>query len=61
RVGDVLTFPHGSGIRVVRVLALGVRRGPSAEARGLYLDLAPPEPAAYANATDLPAPAPMFR
>jgi ribosome-associated heat shock protein Hsp15 len=36
----VLTFPLGPRIRVVRVLALGVRRGPAAEARTLYEDLA---------------------
>jgi ribosome-associated heat shock protein Hsp15 len=40
--GDVLTFPQGDRIRVVRVLALGVRRGPATEAQGLYDDLAPP-------------------
>lgn len=48
RPGDVLTFPHGPHIRIVRVLALGSRRGPAAEARLLYQDLAPlgaPEPA----------------
>lgn len=39
RVGDVLTFPLGNAIRVVRVLALGQRRGPPAEARTLYQDL----------------------
>ena len=39
RVGDVLTFPLGNAIRVVRVLALGKRRGPPAEARALYADL----------------------
>ena len=39
RVGDVLTFPLGDAIRVVRVLALGKRRGPPAEARTLYVDL----------------------
>ena len=39
--GDVLTFPQGNQIRVVRVLALGIRRGPFAEAQALYLDLAP--------------------
>jgi ribosome-associated heat shock protein Hsp15 len=39
--GDVLTFPHGPHIRVVRVLALGSRRGPASEARLLYQDLAP--------------------
>ncbi|MBL8662723.1 MAG: RNA-binding S4 domain-containing protein [Candidatus Odyssella sp.] len=39
RAGDVLTFPLGNAIRVVRVLALGQRRGPPAEARTLYQDL----------------------
>ncbi|MFO1060830.1 MAG: RNA-binding S4 domain-containing protein [Dongiaceae bacterium] len=42
RPGAVLTFPLGPHIRVVRVLALGVRRGPPAEARALYEDLEPP-------------------
>jgi len=41
KVGDVLTFPLGPNIRVVRVMALAVRRGPPAEARALYQDLAP--------------------
>ncbi len=36
RVDDVLTFPQGRRIRVVRVVALGHRRGPAAEAEGLY-------------------------
>jgi ribosome-associated heat shock protein Hsp15 len=39
KVGDVLTFPLGPNIRVVRVMALAMRRGPPAEARGLYEDL----------------------
>lgn len=43
RVGDVLTFPLGKQIRVIRVRALGIRRGPPTEARQLYDDLAPPE------------------
>ena len=43
RVGDVLTFAQGRYIRVVRVLALGTRRGPASEARALYEDLKPPE------------------
>jgi len=42
RPGAVLTFPLGPHIRVIRVLALGVRRGPPAEARTLYEDLDPP-------------------
>ena len=42
RPGAVLTFPLGPHIRVIRVLALGVRRGPPTEARTLYEDLDPP-------------------
>lgn len=42
--GDVLTFPQGRHIRVVKVLALGTRRGPAEEARKLYEDLKPPAP-----------------
>jgi ribosome-associated heat shock protein Hsp15 len=37
--GDVLTFPQGARIRVVRVLALGQRRGPATEAQALFSDL----------------------
>jgi len=44
RLGDVLTFPQGLHIRVVRVVELGLRRGPATEARTLYEDLAPPVP-----------------
>ena len=46
KVGDVLTFPQGRHIRVVKVLALGERRGPASEAQGLYEDLKPPTPEA---------------
>lgn len=42
RPGDVLTFPLGPHIRVIRVLALATRRGPAAEARVLYEDLSSP-------------------
>ena len=45
RVGDILTFPQGRHIRVVKVLAIGTRRGPASEARLLYEDLQPPAPA----------------
>ena len=43
RTGDVLTFPQARMIRVVKILALGNRRGPAPEARSLYEDLAPVE------------------
>ena len=42
RIGDVLTFPQGRRIRVVRVLDYGDRRGPAPLARTLYEDIAPP-------------------
>ena len=48
--GDTLTFPQGNRIRVVRVLALGLRRGPATEAQALYLDLDPDAD----DPTDLP-------
>lgn len=41
--GDVLTFPQGRQVRVIRIVALGERRGPAPEAQALYEDLAPPE------------------
>ncbi|MCC7425443.1 MAG: RNA-binding S4 domain-containing protein [Alphaproteobacteria bacterium] len=42
RPGDVLTFPLGAHVRVIRVVALAARRGPAAAARLLYQDLEPP-------------------
>ncbi len=37
--GDVLTFPQGRVVRVVRIEALGERRGPAPEAQALYFDM----------------------
>jgi ribosome-associated heat shock protein Hsp15 len=48
--GDVLTFPQGGRVRVVRVCALGTRRGPAPEAAALYEDIAAPAPAAASDA-----------
>lgn len=39
RPGDVLTFPQGNAIRVVRIIALAARRGPASAAAVLYTDL----------------------
>ena len=39
RPGDALTFTQAKTIRVIRVLALGDRRGPATEAVTLYEDL----------------------
>ena len=43
--GDVLTFAQGDRVRVIRILAHGIRRGPASEAQALYEDLTPPAPA----------------
>ncbi|WP_118135357.1 RNA-binding S4 domain-containing protein [Oceanicella sp. SM1341] len=44
RPGDVLTFPQGNAVQVVRILALGERRGPAPEARSLYEPVDAPAP-----------------
>ncbi len=45
RPGDVLTMSLNGRVRVLKVRAPGLRRGPASEAAGLYLDLsAPPKP-----------------
>lgn len=38
---DVLTFPQGDRVRVIRITGIGVRRGPAPEAQALYEDLTP--------------------
>lgn len=40
--GDVLTFPQAKQARVIKVLGIGIRRGPAPEAQLLYEDLSPP-------------------
>jgi len=59
RPGQVLTFARGRQVRVIKVVALGTRRGPAPEAQALYEDLSPPMPAA--TASDAPASAPLAR
>lgn len=39
RQGDLITFPHGHRVRIVRVLALPHRRGPATEAGLLYEEI----------------------
>ncbi len=39
RIGDVLTFPFGNTIKVVRVLGLAEKRGSAPVARMLYEEL----------------------
>lgn len=50
QTGDVLTFTTGPRVRVVKIAALGERRGPAPEARLLYEDLTPPVAPAAADA-----------
>jgi ribosome-associated heat shock protein Hsp15 len=46
RIGDIVRAPQGGFSRTVRVKALGSRRGPATEARGLYQEIAAPAPLA---------------
>jgi ribosome-associated heat shock protein Hsp15 len=39
RIGNILTFAQASRIRVVRIEALPLRRGPAPEAQACYQDL----------------------
>ncbi|HWT99693.1 MAG TPA: RNA-binding S4 domain-containing protein [Terriglobales bacterium] len=60
RSGDVLTFALGPHIRVIKIVALGIRRGPAPEAQQLYVDLDPPAPRTASSAeaaASEPAPA----
>ena len=50
RVGNVLTFPRGRDIQVVRIEALGTRRGPASEAQSLYSSLTQRNPESSATA-----------
>ena len=53
RPGNVLTFPQAKRIRVIRILALGTRRGPAPEAQALYEDLSPEVPRAKTPKTEV--------
>lgn len=44
KIGDVLTFAQSREVRVIRVVDLGIRRGPAGEARKLYEDITPEDP-----------------
>lgn len=48
--GQVLTFAKGDSVRVIKIVALGSRRGPAVEAALLYEDMAPPPPKRADNA-----------
>ncbi|MEM7177352.1 MAG: S4 domain-containing protein [Pseudomonadota bacterium] len=56
RPGDVLTFVAGRDVRVIRVEAIGTRRGPASEAATLFTDLDPPKAQSGATEADPAAP-----
>ena len=58
RPGDVLSFALGAQVRVLRVRALGARRGPAAEARRLYEDIAAERTDPVARSAHEPHPPP---
>lgn len=41
KIGDGLTFAQGDAVRIIEITALGIRRGPAAEAQELYDDHTP--------------------
>ena len=41
--GHMLTFPKADDIRVIKIIGMPTRRGPSSEAITLYEDLDPPQ------------------
>lgn len=51
--GDTLTFAQGDTIRVIRIVALGARRGPATEAQTLFTDLEPPKPRRASDSTQV--------
>lgn len=51
RIGDVLTVALQGHVKVLKVIALAARRGPSSEAQLIYEDLSPQPPR-----FDLPSP-----
>ena len=57
-LNDVLTITLDRQIRVLRIMELGVRRGPAAEAQLLYADLSPPPPTPETISADA---SPAFR
>ncbi|MCL6282229.1 RNA-binding S4 domain-containing protein [Ruegeria sp. 2012CJ41-6] len=49
--GDVLTFAQARDVRVIRIEAIGARRGPAPEAQQLYQDLSEPKDTVAQNPT----------
>lgn len=52
RIGDVLTLPLPSGVRVVQVTSLPLRRGPAPEAQATYVEIPPERPDGSAATAD---------
>lgn len=56
RVGDVVTATVRRRVRVLRVLALGKRRGPASEASDLFEDLTPVQERPQSSGVAVPTP-----
>ena len=54
RPGDVLTVGVGDRVRILKVVAMGHRRGPATEARLLFEDLTPP-PSSVSRPPEVPS------
>jgi ribosome-associated heat shock protein Hsp15 len=52
--GDTLTIPLPSGVRVIQLVALPIRRGPASEAQACYRALDPQAYASLAGDQDQP-------
>ncbi len=44
RIGNIVTFAKAGAVRVIRIEALPLRRGPAPEAQGCYRELQPGAP-----------------
>lgn len=61
RVRDVVTVKRSDEVRILEIIALGVRRGPATEARALYKDLSPPAPTSNSSSSPRPPSRPSKR
>ena len=58
--GDVLTFAKEREVKVVKIAAIGARRGPASEAQALYEDLSPVPVVDLVKKQNAGAPNPRF-
>lgn len=54
KCGDVITTAVSGRVRVLQIIGFSGRRGPTAEAQSLYVDMTPPNPDAAKAGETLP-------